>query len=37
MADIFEKRKNFWKLGRVSCLDTLWIETFAEIILYRII
>ena len=33
MAIIFGNRKNFWKLGRVSCLHTLGAENFDEIAL----
>ena len=35
MATIFGKRKIFWKLPRVYCLDTLWVENFDEIALSR--
>ena len=35
MAAIFEKRKIFFKLPRVHCLDTLWVENFDEIALSR--
>ena len=33
MAAIFEQRKFFWKLPRVHCLDTLWVESFDDITL----
>ena len=32
MADIFGKKKNFRKLGRVYSLDTLWFEYFEEML-----
>ena len=35
MAAIFGKRKIFFKLPRVHCLDTLWVENFDEITLPR--
>ena len=35
MAAIFEKKKNFSKLGRVYRVDTLWVENFDEIALSR--
>ena len=35
MAVIFGKRKIFFKLPRVHCLDTLWVENFDEIVLSR--
>ena len=35
MAAIFGKRKFFFKLPRVHCLDTLWVENFDEIALSR--
>ena len=33
MATIFGQKKYFWKLGRVYCLDTLWVENFDEVAL----
>ena len=33
MAAIFWKGKFFWKLARLHCLDTLWVENFDEIAL----
>ena len=35
MAAIFGEGKIFWKLQRVHCLDTLWVENFDEIALSR--
>ena len=35
MAAIFGEGKIFGKLQRVHCLDTLWVENFAEIALSR--
>ena len=35
MAAIFRKTKIFWKLDRVSCLDTIGVENFNEIALSR--
>ena len=35
MAAIFDKGKIFFKLPRVRCSDTLWVETFDEIGLSR--
>ena len=35
MAAIFGKRKIFFKLPRVHCLDTLWVENFDKIVLSR--
>ena len=35
MAAIFGEGKIFWKLQRVHSLDTLWVENFNEIALYR--
>ena len=37
MAAIFGKRKNFGKMGRVSCTYTLWAKNFAEIALSRMV
>ena len=37
MAAIFGESKIFWKLPKVYCLDTLWIENFDEIALSRMI
>ena len=31
----FWEEENFFKLPRVHCLDTLWVENFDEIILSR--
>ena len=31
MAAIFGKRKTFFKLPRVHCLDTLWVDNFYKI------
>ena len=33
MAAIFGEGKIFWKLPRVQCSDTLWVENFDEITL----
>ena len=35
MGAIFGEGKIFGKLQRVHCLDTLWVENFAEIALSR--
>ena len=35
MATIFREGKFFWKLQRVHCSDTLWVENFDEIALSR--
>ena len=35
MAAIFGEGKIFWKLQRLHCLDTLWVENFDEIALSR--
>ena len=35
MAAIFGEGKIFWKLRRVHCSDTLWVENFDEIALSR--
>ena len=35
MAAIFGEGKIFWKLQRLDCLDTLWVENFDEITLSR--
>ena len=35
MAAIFGEGKIFWKLPRVQCSDTLWVENFDEIALSR--
>ena len=35
MAAIFGEGKIFWKLPRVQCSDTLWVEIFDEIALSR--
>ena len=35
MAAIFGKGKIFWKLPRIQCSDTLWVENFDEIALSR--
>ena len=35
MAAIFGEGKIFFKLPRVQCSDTLWVETFHEITLSR--
>ena len=35
MAAIFGEGKIFWKLPRVHCSDTLWVENFDEIALSR--
>ena len=37
MAAIFGEGKFFWKLERVHCSDTLWVENFDEIALSRTI
>ena len=37
MAAIFGERKFFFKLARVYCLDTLWVENFDKIALSRMI
>ena len=35
MAVIFGEGKIFWKLQRLNSLDTLWVENFDEIALFR--
>ena len=35
MAAIFGEGKIFWKLPRIQCSDTLWVENFDEIALSR--
>ena len=35
MAAMFGEGKIFWKLQRLDCLDTLWVENFDEITLSR--
>ena len=35
MAVIFRERKDFWKLARPDCLDTLWIQNFDKMALSR--
>ena len=35
MAAIFGEGKIFWKLQRLHSLDTLWVENFDEIALFR--
>ena len=35
MAAIFGEGKIFWKLQRLHCLDTPWVENFDEIALSR--
>ena len=37
MAAIFGEGKFFYKLPRVQCSDTLWVENFAEIALSRMV